>query len=559
MNRNKILSLLLLIACIWVCECIASEGYEILFRGVTSQLTSEEQKQIFQQLEFCLSDNGKFYTDYCDDRDVSPAVEVVDLNGDGVDEVFVYWGNFGTSGNAERSISLFIKDSFGRYVMNLGFPAISYRILAAKNQGFPDLEFGGPGFCRGVWQWNGHKYEYECSREEEPGACVRQGVKTLCECTPQEQIAEPPGTTSPQGVLKPEVQSQMPVKILTGMLITSSPTFLEIRAAGEESSTPISVRIGLKTKYIPFRRPAVGETVEVEYQDENGDKFGYEVRVVDVSPRATSPEGPAKPDVQSQMPVKQVTGEEPGTQATLTEQLIEAVQHEDVALAKTLLNRGADANAEGWEQKPLILAARSGHLELVKLLLDKGADANEKLEDSGMTALAYAAGGRHWEVVKLLLDKGANVGWVLMAAAGDGNLEMAKLLLDKGADVNVEDEGETPLINAVTKGHLEMAKLLLDKGADVDAPHDAPEVTIDNHGPKHVQPGKTALMTAVEYGNLEIAKLLLDKGADVNATNTGGETPLIKGVGEGHLEMVKLILDRGADANLKNYRGATAR
>ena len=63
--------------------------------------------------------------------------------------------------------------------------------------------------------------------------------------------------------------------------------------------------------------------------------------------------------------------------ATLDKQLVEAVQHGDVALAETLLNRGADPNAEGLDaESPLILAARSGHLELVKLLLDKGADVN---------------------------------------------------------------------------------------------------------------------------------------------------------------------------------------
>ena len=72
----------------------------------------------------------------------------------------------------------------------------------------------------------------------------------------------------------------MPVKILKGTVVASSPKSLLIQVTGEESSTRISVRVGLKTKFIPFRRPAVGETVEVEYQDENGDKFGYGVRVI---------------------------------------------------------------------------------------------------------------------------------------------------------------------------------------------------------------------------------------------------------------------------------------
>ena len=43
-----------------------------------------------------------------------------------------------------------------------------------------------------------------------------------------------------------------------------------------------------------------------------------------------------------------------------------------MALAKTLLNRGADPNAEGLDSDSLlILAVRGGHLELVKLLLER--------------------------------------------------------------------------------------------------------------------------------------------------------------------------------------------
>lgn len=104
---------------------------------------------------------------------------MVDLNGDGVEEVFVSWGNTCTSGLAGRSISLFVKDRHGRFVENLGFPGSS-EILTSRNEGFPDLMIGGPGFCHGVWQWTGTKYGYKCSIEEEPEACSRKGIKTIC-------------------------------------------------------------------------------------------------------------------------------------------------------------------------------------------------------------------------------------------------------------------------------------------------------------------------------------------------------------------------------------------
>ena len=47
-----------------------------------------------------------------------------------------------------------------------------------------------------------------------------------------------------------------------------------------EAAEVVNIRVGLKTKFIPFRRPAVGEKVKVDFRVENGDKFGYTVQVV---------------------------------------------------------------------------------------------------------------------------------------------------------------------------------------------------------------------------------------------------------------------------------------
>jgi hypothetical protein len=180
MHKISILAMgLLLMGAIFVNTGIAAEGYEILFKGTTSKLSKKEKQQIYKQLGFRLSRDKKLIVDgTC--GDVSPRVEVVDLNGDGVDEVFVEWGNLCTSGNTGRSISLLIKDPAGQYAGNLGFPASSYEKLATKERGFPDLVFGGPGFCHGVWQWTGTKYDYKCSLEETPGGCASKGVATVC-------------------------------------------------------------------------------------------------------------------------------------------------------------------------------------------------------------------------------------------------------------------------------------------------------------------------------------------------------------------------------------------
>ncbi len=70
-------------------------------------------------------------------------------------------------------------------------------------------------------------------------------------------------------------------KTLSGEVVASSPKSLSVRVVDEgEAAEVVNVRVGLKTKFIPFRRPAVGEKVKIEFRQENGDKFGYTVQVV---------------------------------------------------------------------------------------------------------------------------------------------------------------------------------------------------------------------------------------------------------------------------------------
>ena len=71
------------------------------------------------------------------------------------------------------------------------------------------------------------------------------------------------------------------LKTLKGKVKSSSPNMLELQVTGNGATQAGLIRVGLKTNFIPFRRPKVGETVEVEYQDENGSEFGYVVKIID--------------------------------------------------------------------------------------------------------------------------------------------------------------------------------------------------------------------------------------------------------------------------------------
>jgi hypothetical protein len=155
-------------------------AYALLFGENESRLTSPEMQSIFSQMEsaFPVSNDGTSLVDpNC--GDIEPNAEVVDLNGDGSYEVFIEWGNSCLSGSTGRSLTLFVKDSSGSYRHQLGFPAFGYQPLERGADGFPDLQFGGPGFCFAVWEWTGTDYEFKCNQPQQAGGCNRE--ENICQ------------------------------------------------------------------------------------------------------------------------------------------------------------------------------------------------------------------------------------------------------------------------------------------------------------------------------------------------------------------------------------------
>jgi ankyrin repeat protein len=99
------------------------------------------------------------------------------------------------------------------------------------------------------------------------------------------------------------------------------------------------------------------------------------------------------------------------------------------------------------------------------------------------------------------------------------------------ADVNQADEdGKTPLLQAVFRGRTDVAKALIDAGADVNHIYDEDWFTI--------------LYVAVLKGYLEIVKMLVEAGADLHSVDSNGRT-LQKVAAEGNhpnvLEYLKLV------------------
>jgi uncharacterized protein len=79
-----------------------------------------------------------------------------------------------------------------------------------------------------------------------------------------------------------------------------------------------------------------------------------------------------------------------------------AAASKNIAIARLLLDHGADVNAKQQENiTPLHSAAHNGHVEMVKLLLDRGADRTAKT-NAGKTPYDFATELNHTELMALL-------------------------------------------------------------------------------------------------------------------------------------------------------------
>jgi ankyrin repeat protein len=233
----------------------------------------------------------------------------------------------------------------------------------------------------------------------------------------------------------------------------------------------------------------------------------------------------------------------------LEETLIEAVDGGDLAVARTMLEQGAKADARndrGWT--PLMIAAMAGRVDMAKLLVEKGADVNARsTSKTGSTVLCFATESDNPELLALLVDHGADVNGrsrnlmsPLYNAATKQKKAAASYLISHGARLDelgfLNEVGErfTPLMGAGLMGDREMAKLLLDHGANVEATN---------------RLGDTALKLSAKKPYPDIVKLLIERGANVNAKGPNGHTALIYAAYNGHMENVKLLLAAGADPN----------
>ena len=275
---------------------------------------------------------------------------------------------------------------------------------------------------------------------------------------------------------------------------------------------------------------------------------------------------------------------EAGADVNAESPLYEAVDKNDVAIAKYLIAHGANVNApEGWtalqeapyisdniEMVQLLIASGAdvnagpytalhasvdkGRKDIAKLLIEKGADVNAK-DGKGRTPL-YLSAWYQPEMVEFFLAHGADVntrdnnGKTPLHLVLDGTIrkkykvmDVVELLIAKGADVNSKDkDGRTPLHLAVESAEENVVEFLLAKGAEVNEKDDEYEFT--------------ALHYAARFGNKDVAEYLIDKGADINAKDKEGRTPLYIAVQHDY-KVAELLVNEGADSSIRAESGQT--
>jgi hypothetical protein len=303
-------------------------------------------------------------------------------------------------------------------------------------------------------------------------------------------------------------------------------------------------------------------------------------------------------------------GWEPLLYLTYSRLVVDGAGHDHVAVARLLLDHGADPNAGYlWEGLPSPFTALTGvfgggeqgapphHDELVlaRLLLEAGAEANDSqtIYDRGLGDVprddtAY---------LELLLDAGLGRGdggpWrqmlgtahaapddltaeALQHAAEAGLSARVQLLLDRGVDPDRGGghplfHGRSPYQGAIRNGNLDIARWLADAGATTDgvdpldrfvgaalAPDPAQLATLlaaddtllDRARVEHPD----LVARAAELGRADAVRLLVASGFDVNAL--AGATALHRAAWAGDVELARLLVDLGADPSITDTEHA---
>ena len=230
-----------------------------------------------------------------------------------------------------------------------------------------------------------------------------------------------------------------------------------------------------------------------------------------------------------------------------------AVQGNCPSVVEQLLTRGANPNT-----------IVGNHKEVIDAVLNRTADVSTFHRD-GMSALECAINNHQIEIAEMLVKYGANIGVqpngtkLMMCALGQGiarhDYSLVQLLVEQGVDVDAEDDdGDTPLTQAISLGNSTLVKLFLQHGAD---PNKRLK-TKDKLSPLGVVLVGCINGLSTRLRQCEILHLLLQYGADINMTDDTGNTALMHTVNNEIVEVARALIDAGANVNVQNSDGVSS-
>ncbi|AMP09708.1 ankyrin repeat family protein [Collimonas arenae] len=163
-----------------------------------------------------------------------------------------------------------------------------------------------------------------------------------------------------------------------------------------------------------------------------------------------------------------------------------AIKLDDERGMKSLLAKGVNPNLVDKQrgETGLMVALQEDSMKVFDVLINaQGIDLNLRARN-GDTALMIASYKGKVAAVKALLDKEAepnNTGWTaLHYAAAIGNDEIVQMLLDASAYIDAgSPNNTTPIMMAARAGKIMTVKLLLDSGADATLKNDVGMSAID--------------------------------------------------------------------------------
>ncbi|KAH9123276.1 hypothetical protein AeMF1_005682 [Aphanomyces euteiches] len=227
-------------------------------------------------------------------------------------------------------------------------------------------------------------------------------------------------------------------------------------------------------------------------------------------------------------------------------------------IARLLLQNSASVESAVGGMTPLMIAAFYGYLSIVQVLVDANADFHAK-NSVGKTALELAIEHNHANC-KMLLILRENHPLLYFAKSGD----VSRLIeaLENGESLEDRDEtGKSALMYAAVSGHAQVVRYLLQQKADMNVTDSSGATALSlATGESRFILEREMLYRIVRAGNISALRELLDENPnmDVDQRDDDGTTLLMAAVDSGEAEIVKLLLDYNADLDAADINGKTA-